>query len=122
MRYHGTHGTYGTHGTNAPNGTHVTHGMAANAERVIPRKVRAFHDLRVQIRAVRGCLLLAVTLAVAAPAAAATHDVAFWRAIVQAKFAPPENAVIPALAGELVDWLSSSDPERRDDIAYSTLT
>jgi len=34
---------------------------------------------------------------------------------------PPAGSNLPALADELVDMLGSSDPEQRDDIAYSTL-
>ena len=50
-----------------------------------------------------------------------THDTAFWRAIVHERYAPPAGADVPALAAELVDMLASTDPERRDEIGYSTL-
>jgi hypothetical protein len=61
------------------------------------------------------------TLTAAAASFAATHDIAFWRAIVQERYAPPGSEDIAALTGELVDMLASPEPERRDDIAYSTL-
>ena len=54
-------------------------------------------------------------------AAQSTHDPAFWRAIVQERYAPPADADVGALAFELVDMLASADPERRDEIGYSTL-
>jgi len=60
--------------------------------------------------------------ALVATAAAPAHDVAFWRAVAQAKYAPPPGSDIPALTDELTVMLSSPDPELRDDIAYSTLT
>ncbi|HMF95079.1 MAG TPA: DUF2785 domain-containing protein [Vicinamibacterales bacterium] len=60
--------------------------------------------------------------ALVATAAAPAHDVAFWRAVAQAKYAPPPGSDIPALTDELAGMLSSPDPELRDDIAYSTLT
>jgi len=70
------------------------------------------------------CLWLAFAAALccaAGVAAAAAHDVAFWRAIARDHYAPPANTSAAALADELVDMLASPDPERRDDIAYSTL-
>jgi hypothetical protein len=55
------------------------------------------------------------------PAAPADHDMAFWRGIVQARYAPPAGEDVALLTRELVEMLGSADPERRDDIAYSTL-
>jgi uncharacterized protein DUF2785 len=61
-------------------------------------------------------------LAMAAVLLAAAHPIDFWRGIVQQKYAPPEDADVVALAGELSELLSSPNPELRDEIAYSTLT
>jgi len=64
---------------------------------------------------------VALSLCAAVAAAPASHDVAFWRAIVRGKYALPNGSDVPALAGELTDMLASADPELRDEIAYSTL-
>jgi hypothetical protein len=53
--------------------------------------------------------------------AAAPHDKAFWTAIASNKFAVPAGSDVPALVRELSAQLGSTDPEWRDDIAYSTL-
>jgi hypothetical protein len=53
---------------------------------------------------------------------AAPHDKPFWQAIVAAKYAVPAGADVPALVRELSGHLGSTDPEWRDDIAYSVLT
>jgi hypothetical protein len=50
------------------------------------------------------------------------HDKAYWRAIVEAKFEVPAGATAQALAPELVASLGSTDPEMRDDLAFSILT
>jgi hypothetical protein len=60
-------------------------------------------------------VLIAVLLAPA-------HSIGFWRGIVQQQYAPPKDADVAALAGELSDLLASPNPELRDEIAYSTLT
>lgn len=52
---------------------------------------------------------------------AGSHDSAFWRAIVRDRYTPPPGADVTGLVAELTDMLASSDPEARDDIAYSTL-
>jgi uncharacterized protein DUF2785 len=52
---------------------------------------------------------------------AAAHDVAFWRAVARDHYTPPRGGDVPALTLELVDLLSSPDPELRDEIAYATL-
>src|SRR6185295_18100445 len=54
-------------------------------------------------------------------AAPADHDIAFWRAVVAARYAPPAGEDVAPLTVELAAMLASADPERRDDIAYSTL-
>jgi hypothetical protein len=54
-------------------------------------------------------------------AAPADHDIAFWRAVVAARYAPPAGEDVATLTTELAEMLASADPERRDDIAYSTL-
>jgi hypothetical protein len=64
-------------------------------------------------------LLLAAAISTAA--APPDHDVAFWRAVVAARYAPPAGEDVAALTMELAELLASPDPERRDDIAYSTL-
>lgn len=51
----------------------------------------------------------------------AQHDRVFWRAIAQNHYAVPENQSPAALAQELSGFLSSPDPELRDDLAYSIL-
>jgi len=53
--------------------------------------------------------------------AAPDHDIAFWRAVVAARYAPPAGEDVTVLTLELAEMLASADPERRDDIAYSTL-
>lgn len=58
----------------------------------------------------------------AAPAAAADHPLAFWKAIVEDANTPPDGADVPALSRELVGLLASPDPVRRDEIGYSVLT
>src|SRR5215470_12448304 len=57
----------------------------------------------------------------AGAAAAAAHDVAFWRAIAQNHYTLPAGSDAGALADELTGLLSSPDPELRDEIGYSTL-
>jgi hypothetical protein len=49
------------------------------------------------------------------------HDRAFWLAIAQNHYAVPQNQSASALAQELSQLLGSSDPELRDDLAYSIL-
>jgi hypothetical protein len=65
--------------------------------------------------------LLAALLVTGVGAAAPAHDVAFWRAIAHDHYTPPPGSDVPALAEELTGFLSSPDPELRDEIAYSTL-
>lgn len=55
-------------------------------------------------------------------AGAATHDKPFWRAIVENKYQIPPNEKPFALAQELSRYLASTDPELRDDLAYTILT
>jgi hypothetical protein len=50
------------------------------------------------------------------------HDKAFWRAIAVNKYQIPPNEKPFALAKELSSYLGSSDPELRDDLAYTILT
>lgn len=66
-------------------------------------------------------LLFVTSVAASSAAAAADHDIAFWRAVVTARYAPPAGEDVSALTTELAEMLASPDPERRDDIAYSTL-
>jgi len=66
-------------------------------------------------------LLLLATIATPVGAAPADRDIAFWRAIVAARYVPPAGEDVTVLTSELAEMLASADPERRDDIAYSTL-
>ena len=68
------------------------------------------------------CILFAgSSLAPALFARPPHHEREFWRAIVQSKFAVPQNESADSLAPELSAMLASSDPELRDDLAYSIL-
>jgi hypothetical protein len=71
-------------------------------------------------------LILPAVLLAQTPQAANTasgiHDKKFWRSIVDAKFAVPQGSTAPELSSELVQALASTDPELRDDLAYSILT
>lgn len=49
------------------------------------------------------------------------HDRAYWTSIKSHNFEVPAGASAPALAGELSGLLGSTDPELRDDLAYSIL-
>jgi hypothetical protein len=53
---------------------------------------------------------------------AAAHDKAFWRAMAADSYHVPAGASLADLTAELVDQLSSPDPEWRDTIASATLT
>jgi Protein of unknown function (DUF2785) len=66
-------------------------------------------------------LLFVASVATSFGAAPADHDIAFWRAVVAARYAPPAEEDVTGLTTELAEMLASADPERRDDIAYSTL-
>jgi len=65
--------------------------------------------------------LLFVASVATSSAGTADHDIAFWRAIVAARYAPPAGEDVATLTTELAEMLASADSERRDDIAYSTL-
>lgn len=49
------------------------------------------------------------------------HDKGFWRQIQQNNYAVPDGHKAFPLAQELSSYLSSTDPELRDDLAYSIL-
>lgn len=49
------------------------------------------------------------------------HDKGYWRQIQRNKYAVPEGQKAFPLAQELSSYLSSTDPELRDDLAYSIL-
>ena len=66
-------------------------------------------------------LLFVSSAATSFAAAPAEHDLAFWRAVVVARYAPPAGEDVTALTLELAEMFASADPERRDDIGYSTL-
>jgi hypothetical protein len=65
---------------------------------------------------------MVVTLAQAAGAPAPAHDMAYWRAIAGSRFEVPPGETAQRLAPELVASLGSTDPELRDDLAFSTLS
>jgi hypothetical protein len=65
--------------------------------------------------------ILAVCL-LSAAAAQPQHAKPFWRAIVDQKFEVPAGETAPALAAELVASLGASDPELRDDLAFTILS
>ncbi|HLP08271.1 MAG TPA: DUF2785 domain-containing protein [Opitutaceae bacterium] len=52
-------------------------------------------------------------------AASGPHPIEFWREIARHDFALPAGAAAPELAGELVDFVGSPDPERRDELGYT---
>ena len=64
--------------------------------------------------AIGGSLLLPV----AAPATESGHDMAFWISLKSHGFKVPAGSSAEALSLELLDMLLSTDPVRRDDIAY----
>lgn len=51
-----------------------------------------------------------------------SHDKAFWRHVVEDKFAVPPGQEARVLAAELVGHLGDADPEFRDDLAFTILT
>jgi hypothetical protein len=53
---------------------------------------------------------------------ASTHDKAYWRRVVDARFDVPAGESPAALAAELVGALGDPDPEMRDDLAFTVLT
>ena len=57
-----------------------------------------------------------------AQATGTIHDKEYWQAIITDDFAPPAEVPMASLVGELSGYLSSTDPELRDGIAYSILT
>lgn len=69
-------------------------------------------------------VLGALALSLAAPqtgSAPATHDKAFWQAIVDHDFAPPTPDAAVPLARELSTYVASPDPVLRDDLCYTIL-
>ena len=64
------------------------------------------------------CVLLAVGSAFSQQA---THDREVWREIAKHHYEVPAGESAPLLARELSGLLSSTDPELRDDLAYSIL-
>jgi hypothetical protein len=82
---------------------------------------------------IRIIILLAVTIASASTGNGATnhasrrtqesqrHDRQFWRDIVKARFSVPDEQSVFPLAQELSGYLGSTDPELRDDLAYTIL-
>jgi hypothetical protein len=65
--------------------------------------------------------ILVLTAFISVSAAEPNHPVAFWRQIVNDKYAVPAGSDLGALTDELLGMLASPEPELRDDIAYSTL-
>jgi hypothetical protein len=68
-----------------------------------------------------GCALVLIACAGAGASSQHSHDVDFWRTIARNHYAPPPGSDPAQLATELLDALSSPDPEWRDEIGYSTL-
>lgn len=70
--------------------------------------------------------LIAAVAFLLLPAAAAgeipSHSTAYWHAVIESDFVPPDDASLPSLLRELSGYLSSTDPELRDEIAYQVLT
>lgn len=66
-------------------------------------------------------LLVSSSALMHAHAAQPQHDKDYWRAILQQHAAVPAHESPHALARELSAMLASSDPELRDDLAYSIL-
>lgn len=65
--------------------------------------------------------ILAVCL-LSVAAAQPPHAKPFWRSIVDQKFEVPAGETASALAAELVASLGTSDPELRDDLAFTILS
>lgn len=65
------------------------------------------------------CAALAQTAPVKTVPATPLHDRNFWRAIVKNRYAVPEGQAIFPLLRELSGYLGSTDPELRDDLAYT---
>ena len=65
-------------------------------------------------------VLLAICLLASTPQA--PHPKTFWQAIVAQKFALPAGESAAALAAELVGSLGATDPEMRDDLAFTILS
>jgi hypothetical protein len=63
-----------------------------------------------------------ITLTIAPLAAADQHPKEFWRDLINKKAPPPPADQLPAMLTELSGYLGSTDPELRDDIAYSVLS
>ena len=64
-------------------------------------------------------LVLAASVVAATPQP--SHSVDFWRQLVKDKYTVAPGSDVAALTSELLEMLASPDPERRDEIAYSTL-
>ena len=67
-------------------------------------------------------ITLCALAAVAVLVQGRVHDKPFWQTIVQAKFEVPAGETAAKLAGELVTYLGSPDPELRDDLATTIMT
>ncbi|MEY2486440.1 MAG: hypothetical protein QOH39_2088 [Verrucomicrobiota bacterium] len=69
----------------------------------------------------RSVLLLLPALAIACHNCNAAHDTAFWKSIVENKFAIPANEPPGRLALEIADLAASTDPTLRDKYGYEIL-
>jgi hypothetical protein len=69
------------------------------------------------------CAILIATLQPARPllASASAHDPSFWKTIKDQNFAIPSYESISALALEIADLATSTDPSLRDSCGYETL-
>lgn len=70
----------------------------------------------------RHVLMVLIALAQPMGQPAPAHDKAYWRAIAEAKFEVPPGETAQRLTPELLASLGSTDPELRDDLAFSTLS
>src|SRR5437763_479828 len=76
---------------------------------------------RQSLKISRALLVVSLLLCAVLSHAQGSHDVAFWRSIAKNKYAVPANESADALAHEVSGLLALSDPELRDDLAYSIL-
>ena len=74
------------------------------------------------MRWTRGCAAACILLSSALATGQQRHDRDFWRDITKHHYEVPKGESAPVLAEELSAMLASSDPELRDDLAYSILS
>ena len=67
-------------------------------------------------------LTIALIALTTSPLAAEQHSKEYWRDLVNKKSPAPPADQLPAMLTELSGYLGSTDPELRDDIAYTVLS